>query len=105
METGLAVAKLAGGFAVVAGLLWAGLGAVKRWGGGLCARRGDLPIALVSERALSPRQRLVVAEVAGRRYLLGVSPQEIRFLAALGEAPPGEAHPFGAPAPSAESLQ
>ena len=86
METGLAVAKLAGGFTVVAGLLFAGVFALRRWGPALAARRGGLPITVLSERPLSSRQRLVVAEVEGRRYLLGVSAQEIRLLASLGGA-------------------
>ena len=71
--------------ALVIGLLWVFVWAVRR--GGL-RRKNHLPsIAIETATAIGERRSLVIVAVEGRRLLLGLTPGTISMLTDLGPAP------------------
>lgn len=62
----------------------------REWRAGGGRRAGERHLAIVESRPLGNRQHLVVADYAGRRFLLGVCPGRIDLLAPLDSpgAPP-----------------
>lgn len=63
----------------------------RRQGTGAAVRGAERRLAILETRSLGNRQHLVVADYAGRKFLLGVCPGRIDLLAPLDPAgPPSE---------------
>ena len=68
-------------FVAVAALIPIALWVLKRLQGG--AKGGSRPVILAGGLTLGPRERVVVVEADGRRWMLGVTGQSISMLAEL----------------------
>jgi flagellar protein FliO/FliZ len=75
-------------FVAVAALIPVALWVLKRLQGG--TKGGARPVTLVGGLTLGPRERVVVVEADGRRWLLGVTGQSISMLAELDRAAPAQ---------------
>ncbi|RPH43745.1 MAG: hypothetical protein EHM87_12845 [Burkholderiales bacterium] len=85
-------------FVAVAALIPVALWVLKRLQGGTTG--GARPVTLAGGLTLGPRERVVVVEAEGRRWMLGVTGQSISMLAELdriapaaeadGPTPPGQ---------------
>ena len=73
-------------FVAVAALIPVALWVLKRLQGG--TPRSARPVTLAGGLTLGPRERVVVVEADGRRWMLGVTGQSISMLAELEPAPP-----------------
>jgi flagellar protein FliO/FliZ len=84
--------------AVVLGILGAAVWVLRR--AGVVPRAAGLPMRVLGQLALGPRERVVLIEVAGRGWLLGVGAGGVSRLGCL-TLPPQAADSPGAPlAPS-----
>ncbi len=75
-------------FVAVAALIPVALWVLKRLQGG--NRGGARPVTLAGGLTLGPRERVVVVEADGRRWMLGVTGQSISLLAELERTAPGQ---------------
>lgn len=102
METGIQIAKMFLGLAVVLGVLFGAQYALKRWGTRLRPAAADGWVRVRARHALGPRHSLVVVTVGEKHYLLGLSPEGIRLLTPID--PPRDPSPSASTAldPSAE---
>ena len=75
-------------FVAVAALIPVALWVLKRLQGG--TQRGARPVTLTGGLTLGPRERVVVVEADGRRWMLGVTGQSITMLAELDRAAPAQ---------------
>ena len=73
-------------FVAVAALIPVALWVLKRLQGG--APGGARPVTLAGGLTLGPRERVVVVEAEGRRWMLGVTGQSISLLAELERSAP-----------------
>jgi len=73
-------------FVAVAALIPVALWVLKRLQGG--APGGARPVTLAGGLTLGPRERVVVVEAEGRRWMLGVTSQSISLLAELERSEP-----------------
>ena len=73
-------------FVAVAALIPIALWVLKRLQGG--AKGGSRPVILAGGLTLGPRERVVVVEADGRRWMLGVTGQSIAMRAELDRAAP-----------------
>jgi flagellar protein FliO/FliZ len=85
--TGGLLLKLGLSLAAVVGLILLLQRLARRWGGSLGRGASSEKIQILSTRALGPRTSLAVVQVMGRTLLVGISPQGIRPVADLGDAP------------------
>jgi flagellar protein FliO/FliZ len=76
-------------FIAVAALIPVALWVLKRLQGG--APGGARPVTLAGGLTLGPRERVVVVEAEGRRWMLGVTGQSISLLAELERSAPATA--------------
>jgi flagellar protein FliO/FliZ len=76
-------------FVAVAALIPVALWVLKRLQGG--NRGGARPVSLAGGLTLGPRERVVVVEADGRRWMLGVTGQTISLLAELERTAPAQA--------------
>lgn len=80
--------------ALVFALLFAVVFALRRWGGAGATKSPQGRLRIVESLAVGPQRHLHIVEVAGRRYLVGATPQSITFLTELESgatpAPKGE---------------
>jgi len=81
MEGVFPLLKTAGALALVLGLLFAFVYALRRWGN-LVRKPASQPIMeVLSKQSFGPRHHLIVVEVIGeRKVLVGIAPQTISFL-------------------------
>jgi len=86
----LSLFKTVMALAFVLGLLFFTLWALKRFGGlrSIGGRGGRVPMHIVSTLPLGERRFLLVVEVAGHHYLLGVTSTQVTFLNELTGLPP-----------------
>jgi len=95
MEFGLELLRLAGSLALVLGLFFACMYALRRWG-----YRGKRPSAqplmeVLAKQSFGPRHHLILVKVPGERdVLVGISPQNMSILSLSvpdghGRAAPG----------------
>ncbi|MBI5509013.1 MAG: flagellar biosynthetic protein FliO [Deltaproteobacteria bacterium] len=70
--------------AAIAGLVVLGLAALAFWlKANRCRDSGDASIQVLASRAIGPKQRLVMVDTGGERFLLATSDKEIHLLSAL----------------------
>ncbi len=92
------------GLAVVIGLLYASLHALKRLGAGGGKSAGLVKIRCAT--AVGPRERVVLVDVAGKVLVLGVTPGRIAPLHTLDAADlPGAPEASDTPAPAGKDFQ
>ena len=80
--------RLAGSLALVLGLFFAFIYALKRWGGGL--KRQAVPglLEVLSKQSFGPRHHLILVKVSGeRQVLVGMSPQNMSLLPVGHDSP------------------
>jgi flagellar protein FliO/FliZ len=75
-------------FLAVAALIPVALWVLKRLQGG--TKGGARPVTLAGGLTLGPRERVVIVEADGRRWLLGVTGHSISMLAELERTAPGQ---------------
>lgn len=84
MDFPLQILKTVGALVLVLGLLWAATFALRRWGRPLLKGSDKGWIHILERRYLGPKHSLLLVRVADETLLLGVSPQGLTYLTAIG---------------------
>ncbi|MEJ5347468.1 MAG: flagellar biosynthetic protein FliO [Desulfosoma sp.] len=94
MEFPVEILKTLGSLVLVLGLLLGGLYALRRWGQKFIKGSGTGRIDILERRYLGPKHSLLLVRVAEETLLLGLSPQGLTYLTAVGlEGTPTEKTP------------
>jgi flagellar biosynthetic protein FliO len=91
MESGLLFLKTGGALALVLGLLFAFLYALRRWGNQAKRPASQGMLEVLSKHSFGPRHHLILVKVTGeRKVLVGVSPQNMSLLSVNTPFPSGK---------------
>ncbi|MBW1980212.1 MAG: flagellar biosynthetic protein FliO [Deltaproteobacteria bacterium] len=77
--------RMAGGLALVLGLLIVTLYFLKRWWVKLARGSSKSHIQVIDMRLVAPKKSIALVEVAGERFLLGVGTESINFLSRISQ--------------------
>ncbi len=78
------ILRTLGGLILVLGLLLGGLYALRRWGQKFIKGSNTGRIHVLERRYLGPKHSLLLVRVAEETLLLGLSPQGLTYLTAVG---------------------
>ena len=92
MESGLLLLKTAGALALVLGLFFAFIYALKRWGNLVKRPASQTMMEILSKHSFGPRHHLILVSITGEeRVLVGISPQNMSLYPL--HAPPKDKNP------------
>jgi flagellar protein FliO/FliZ len=90
--------KVLGSLLLVLGVLAGVAYGLKRWSGLLGQTSSNDQIQILTRLALGPKHYLVLIQIQGQQWLLGISPDGIRMLAAVNK--PEDSQAVEAPTPA-----
>lgn len=96
MDFPLQILKTLGALAMVLGLLWGATFAFRRWGRRFLKGSDNEWIHILERRYLGPKHSLLLVRVAEETLLLGLSPQGLTYLTAVGPESPGQSNALAA---------
>lgn len=96
MDFPLQILKTLGALAMVLGLLWGATFAFRRWGRTFLKGSDNGWIHILERRYLGPKHSLLLVRVAEETLLLGLSPQGLTYLTAVGPESPGQSNALAA---------
>jgi flagellar biosynthetic protein FliO len=81
MEFGMQLLRLAGSLALVLGIFFALIYALKRWGSRMGKPSAQPLLEVLSRQSFGPRHHLILVRVPGERnVLVGISPQNMSLM-------------------------